>query len=169
MSSTLKNSFFHRKLVRPLFDLLQQGITPEKIALSIALGAAIGILPALGTTTTLCALAALVLRLNLPAIQIVNYFVYPAQIVLLLPFFRLGEKLFRAQHLPLSISQINEMIHSSAWNAIKFLWTATWHAIVVWALLAPIFVALVYVALIPLLRRALRRQVLATSGSAHDV
>jgi len=169
MSSTLKNSFFRRRLVRPIFDLLQQGITPEKIALSIALGAAIGILPALGTTTTLCALAALVLRLNLPAIQIVNYFVYPAQIVLLLPFFRLGEKLFRAQHLPLSISQINEMIHANAWNAIKFLWTTVWHAVVVWVLLAPIFVALVYVALIPLLRRALRRQVLATSGSAHHV
>jgi uncharacterized protein (DUF2062 family) len=169
MSSALKNGFFYRKLVRPILDLLRQGITPEKIALSIALGAAIGVLPALGTTTTLCAIAALVLRLNLPAVQIVNYFMYPAQIVLLLPFFRLGEKLFRAQHLPLSISQIYEMIHGGAWNAIKFLWTTTWHAIIVWALLAPIFVAMVYLALVPLLRRALRRQVLAASGPAQHV
>lgn len=164
-----KKGFLYRKLVKPILDLLRQGITPEKIALSIALGAAIGVLPALGTTTALCAIAALVLRLNLPAIQIVNYFVYPAQIALLLPFFRLGEWLFRARHLPLSISQIYEMIHGGTWNAIKFLWTTAWHAIVAWALLAPLFVALVYVILTPLLRRALRRQSIAAPEGARYV
>ena len=91
---------------------------------------------------------------------------YPAQIALLLPFFRLGEKLFRAQHLPLSISQIYEMIHAGAWNAVKFLWTTTWHAIVAWSLLAPVFVALVYAILFPLLRRALRRQTSAAEEAA---
>jgi uncharacterized protein (DUF2062 family) len=169
MPFALKNGFFYRKLVGPIFDLLRQGITPEKIALSVALGAAIGVFPALGTTTTLCAIVALVLRLNLPAIQIVNYFMYPVQVVLLLPFFRLGEKLFRAQHLPLSISRIYEMIHAGAWNAIKLLWTTTWHAIVVWALLAPSFVVLAYLSLIPLLRRAMPRQVLTAPESGQHV
>jgi uncharacterized protein (DUF2062 family) len=169
MSIETKNGFLYRKLVKPILDLLRQGITPEKIALSVALGAAIGVFPALGTTTALCAIAALVLRLNLPAIQIVNYFVYPAQIALLLPFFRLGEKMFRAKHLPLSIAQIHEMIHVGTWNTIRSLWTTTWHAIVVWTLLAPIFVAVAYAILTPLLRRALRHQALGVPETGQHV
>src|SRR5690242_16181112 len=80
------------RLLQPVVDLLRQGVTPEKIALSMALGATLGVFPALGWTTILCAIAAFALRLNLPAIQLVNYLVYPAQLALLLPFFRLGEK-----------------------------------------------------------------------------
>src|SRR5262249_31861133 len=86
----MSESFFYRRILRPIIELLRQGVTPEKMALSLALGVALGVFPALGWTTTLCAIAALVLRLNLPAIQIVNYFMYPAQIALLIPFFRLG-------------------------------------------------------------------------------
>ncbi len=154
----MKESFLYRKLVRPLLDLLRQGVTPEKIALSVALGVVLGVFPALGWTTALCAIAAFALRLNLPAIQIVNYFMYPVQLALLLPFFRLGEKLFGAKHLPLSITQIFDLIHASVWSAIKLLWTTTWHAIVVWGLLAPLVIAMIYFVLAPLLRRALRRQ-----------
>jgi uncharacterized protein (DUF2062 family) len=154
----MNEGFLQRRVVLPIIDLLKQGVTPEKMALSLALGAALGVFPALGWTTSLCAIAALALRLNLPAIQIVNYFMYPAQIALLLPFFRLGEKLFRAPHLPISVSQMYAMIHASVWGAIKLLWTTTWHAMVVWAMMAPLVVALLYAILAPLLRRVLRRQ-----------
>jgi uncharacterized protein (DUF2062 family) len=162
----MNEGFFKRRLVRPILDLLRQGVTPEKLALSLALGMVFGVFPALGWTTTLCAILAIVLRLNLPAIQIVNYFMYPLQIALLVPFFRLGEKLFRAPHLPLSVPQIYGMIHTSLWTAIKLLWTTTWHAIVAWAFLAPIFVTLAYAILTPLLRRVLHRQTALHSEAA---
>ena len=68
-----KGSFFQRRVARPIVELLRQGVTPEKMALSLALGVAMGVFPLLGTTTALCALVALIWRLNLPAIQIVNY------------------------------------------------------------------------------------------------
>jgi uncharacterized protein (DUF2062 family) len=154
----VEEGFFKRRLVRPILDLLRQGVTPEKIALSVALGAALGLFPALGWSTTLCTIAAIVLRLNLPAIQIVNYFMYPAQLALLVPFFRCGEKLFRAPHFPISVPQIYALFHASAWIAIKLLWTTIWHAIVVWGMIAPVFIGLLYVILMPVLRRALRVQ-----------
>jgi uncharacterized protein (DUF2062 family) len=135
----------------------------------LALGIALGVFPALGWTTALCALAALLLRLNLPAIQIVNYFMYPAQIAMLIPFFRLGEKLFRSPHLPISVSQIYALIHESVWGAIKLLWTTTWHAVVVWALTAPVLAGLVYVILTPFLRRVLRRQTAATRSATEAI
>jgi uncharacterized protein (DUF2062 family) len=162
----MNEGFLHRRLLRPVLDLLKQGVTPEKLALSLALGAVLGVFPALGCTTLLCALAAFALGLNLPAIQIVNYFMYPLQIALLIPFFRLGEKLFRAPHLPIFVSQIYAMAHANLWAAIKLLWSTTWHAIVVWALLAPLVTAAVYFTLAPLLRRVLKRQSASLPSSA---
>ncbi len=129
---------------RDQLDLLKQGVTPEKMALSLALGATLGIFPVLGSTTALCAIAALALGLNLPAIQIVNYFVYPAQIALLIPFFRLGERLFRAPHLAISVPQIYAMLHANVWSVMRSLGTTTWHAIVVWGLAAPLIVTVIY-------------------------
>lgn len=154
MDGGRKEGFFRRRIARPVVELLRQGVTPEKMALSIALGVALGVFPVLGTTTALCALVAFVWRLNLPAIQIVNYFVYPLQIALLIPFFRVGEKLFGAAHLPLSVAQILAAVHASFWGAIRFMWTTIWHAAVAWCLIAPLFVAMTYVVLVPLLRRA---------------
>ena len=154
----MQKGFFYRRLFRPVLDLLRQGVTPEKMALSLALGGALGVFPALGCTTLLCTIIAIVLRLNLPAIQIVNYFVYPIQIALLVPFFRWGEKLFRAPHFPISVPQVYALFHASAWNAIKLLWTTIWHAIVVWGMIAPVFVGLAYLILTPILRRVLERQ-----------
>jgi len=150
----MKQGFFYGRLILPILNLLRQGITPEKIALSIAFGVALGVFPVIGATTLLCALAAIAFRLNLPAIQLVNYFVYPLQIALLLPFIRFGEVLFRVRHpLPFSITQILEMITTSIPNAVSTLWTATMHAIVAWILVGPLAVLLFYGALAPALRR----------------
>jgi uncharacterized protein (DUF2062 family) len=153
-----RKGFWYRRIGTPILELLRQGVTPEKLALSIALGTALGVIPVLGTTTALCALAALILRLNLPAIQIVNYFVYPAQIALLIPFFRFGEWIFRAPHLPLSVTQIVSMVRANYWHAMRLLCTTTWHAVVAWCLVAPILAAVMYIGSVIALRRAIRRE-----------
>jgi hypothetical protein len=92
--------------------------------------------------------------------------VYPLQIALLIPFFRLGEKLFGAQHLPLSVPQIYAMIHASMTGAIRALWTTTWHAIVVWSLLAPVAALVLYLVLALLLRRVARRKLVSVPEAA---
>jgi hypothetical protein len=45
----VKRAWLYRKVVLPVVELLRQGITPEKIALSIALGAVIGVFPVFST------------------------------------------------------------------------------------------------------------------------
>ena len=167
----MKEGFFYRRIVLPILNLLRQGITPEKIALSIAFGISLGVFPVIGATTLLCTAAALGFRLNLPAIQLVNYFVYPLQIALLLPFIRFGEVLFRVQEpIPFSIVQILEMIKASIPNAVSTLWTATMHAIVAWLLVGPLAVFLLYRILTPLLRRLafLHKIPQSSAGAAHD-
>jgi uncharacterized protein (DUF2062 family) len=67
----------------------------EAIALCAALGLALGVCPVVGCPTIFCAVAAILFRVNLPAIQFVNYLASPLQLALLLPFVRLGGWLFR--------------------------------------------------------------------------
>jgi uncharacterized protein (DUF2062 family) len=166
ISVEMRESFLQRCLIRPVIALLRQGVTPEKIALSVVFGIVLGVFPVLGSTTALCAIAGLAFRLNLPAIQIVNYFVYPLQLAFLIPFFRIGERLFGAQHLPLSVPQIYAMIHASVPGAIRALWTTTWHAIVVWCLLAPVVGVVLYLILVPALRRVARRKLVSAPEAA---
>lgn len=142
-----------RKLVRPIVDLLTQGITPEKIALSIACAVVLGVFPALGWTTLLCLGVAVGFRLNVAAMQLVNYLVYPAQLALLVPFIRAGEILFRAPKLAISLTQVLAMVKADVWHAIISLWTATMHAIVVWAIMAPVAVWVLYRVLAPVVRK----------------
>lgn len=149
--------FLHRRVVRPILALLLQGITPEKIALSIAFGLVLGVFPALGWTTLLCLFVALRLRLNVPAMQLVNYLVYPLQLMLLVPFIRAGEVLFRAPRLPLSLPQILAMIQDGVWLAIKALWVATFHAITAWLLIAPLAIYLMYRLLASVCARSAKR------------
>lgn len=73
---------------------LRQGISPHRLALTLALGFAVGCIPVIGIPTVLCAGLALALRLNLPAIQAANYAAMPFQLLLIVPFVRFGGWLF---------------------------------------------------------------------------
>lgn len=149
--------WFRTRLIDPIVSLLKQGITPEKIALSIALGCVLGVFPMLGTTTMLCALAAWALRLNFPAIQLVNYFIYPMQLVLLIPFLQAGSRLAGGAAVNLTIPQVFSMLQSDLWGTIQTFWSATLGAVALWFLLALPVAALLYWTLTLILRRAMAR------------
>ena len=114
-----------------VFTWLKEGITVERLALSLALGFVLGICPLIGVPTILCGVAAVVLRLNFPALQLVNYLVYPLQILLLWPFVRLGKLLFGAE---------------------PNFWTFTVHTTVAWACFAVPAGCIAYLALYRVLR-----------------
>jgi len=107
-------------------------------------------------------LAAVTLRLNLPAILLVNGVVYPLQLMLVVPFLRAGAWAFRVDGPKLSIGQIFKMIRANAWHAITTLWVATAHALAVWLILACLVSGLVYFVLSGVLRHFW-----VTSDDAH--
>jgi uncharacterized protein (DUF2062 family) len=147
------SDLFRRRILIPILGLLSQGITPEKIALSIALGITLGVTPVLGSTSILCFVAAVVFRLNVPAIQLVNYLVYPLQLALLIPFIRIGEWMFAVQPTRLTLTQIVNMIRENIWTAIDTLWVATLHALAAWLVVGLVASLLMYLSLAPALRR----------------
>jgi len=145
--------YFHRKVTSPFFNLLRQGVSPNKLALSLALGICLSCFPVMGVTTILCAIVALFFRLNLPAIIFGNYLAFPLQFVLLLPFIRLGERLFH-EHRPLpSLEQMMAIMKSNPDQLMKEFLSLQWHAIVGWALVAPFACLLLTFVLRELLRR----------------
>jgi len=130
---------------------LRQGISPRRLALTLALGLAIGCIPVVGIPTALCAMLALALRLNLPAIQAANYIAMPLQLVLIVPFVRLGGWLFASGHDP--APRASALLHASPLNLLEQLGGMAGHAMLAWLLIAVPAVALLTAALTLLLRR----------------
>jgi len=144
--------FLQRRLVAPLLALLKQGVTPRKLALSLALGIVIGLVPILGVSTALCALAALALRLNMPAIQLVNYLLTPLQLLLIIPLLRLGEWLAQAPRFPITLESGLALLSHGVINAVTILSSAIAHATLGWIVLAPLAAFALFRILEPLLR-----------------
>ncbi len=132
------NGFLQRRLVDPLIRLLRAGATPRELALSLALGVTIGIVPVLGVSTVLCAIVALALRLNLPAIQLVNYLLTPLQLMLIIPFLRFGELLTAAPRFPVTLESGLALLSHGGFEAVRILATAIVHATLGWLLVAPL-------------------------------
>jgi len=71
-------------------NVISSGESASRTAWTVALGFAVGMFPLLGVTTITCAIIARVLRLKQTAIQFGNYAALPFQILLIVPFLRLG-------------------------------------------------------------------------------
>jgi len=72
--------------------------------------------------------AALVFRLNLAAVQLVNFLVYPLWFALLLPFVRVGERLFGVPPLAMTGSQMLALAHSDFLQSVGVLWLTSLRA-----------------------------------------
>jgi uncharacterized protein (DUF2062 family) len=146
------SNFLQRRLANPLLALLRQGVTPRRLALSLALGAGIGLVPVLGVSTALCALAALTLKLNLPAIQLVNYLLTPLQLLLIIPQLRFGEWLLQAPPFPITLDSGLALLAQGVLPAVRVLSTAIVHATLGWLVLAPLLTLTLYFPLAATLR-----------------
>jgi hypothetical protein len=125
---------------------LAQGITPRQLALTLALGFAIGCLPVIVVPTLLCTALAFALKLKLPAIQSANYAAFPFQLALAAPFAKLGERLMQA-------APWHGMTSGPAAQMAARVADVAGGAILVWFFLAVPAVVLITAVLTPMLRR----------------
>jgi hypothetical protein len=140
--------FVRCKVLRPLLRQLRGGVTPRRMAWSLALGMVIGINPSVGLTTLLVILLAWMLGLNQVASQVGSHMVAPLHLVLFIPFIDLGVHLFHTGRLPLDRRQIEHLSHHPL-RLVHEIWRWEWHALIVWGVVAAVA--------LPLLARYLRR------------
>jgi uncharacterized protein (DUF2062 family) len=146
-------SFFQRRLITPIVNLLRMGATPEKLAWSLAIGFVVGVNPLLGSTTLVCMVVALLARLNMVASQIANHLAYPLEIALFFVFVRIGDVFFHTGHLPIDGHTLYRAIRQHPIATTRVLWAWEWHALVVWLLFAAIVAPILATLFTPMLHR----------------
>jgi len=149
MSISNKMSAVTESTKRNLARWLRQGMSPRRLALTLALGLAVGCIPVVGIPTLVCAALALTLRLNLPAIQAANYAAMPLQLILIVPFIKLGGWLLAG----FGRSTGNPILHTSPLALITEMGGFAEQALLAWLVIAIPAVLLMTFALTLLLRR----------------
>jgi len=140
MDPQTHKSLFRKWIRDPLADQLKQGVSPEKIAQSLAWATALGIFPILGTTSFLCAIIGMRLRLNHIAMQTLNWIMYPVQIALIIPYLKLGNWIFLQTEMNLSLVQISQRFAENFGAAAADLGGLALRGIGAWLLTAPLIV-----------------------------
>jgi uncharacterized protein (DUF2062 family) len=149
MSISVKMSAVTQSVRQHIARWLRQGMSPRRLALTLALGLAVGCIPVVGIPTLVCAALALTLRLNLPAIQAANYAAMPLQLILIVPFIKLGGWLMAGFGRNAGIP----MLHSSPLALITEMGGFAEQALLAWLVIAIPAVLMLTFALTLLLRR----------------
>ena len=129
--------FFRCKILRPLLRQLRGGVTPRRLAWSLALGIVVGINPSVGFTTVLVVMLAWTFGLSQVASQIGAHAVAPFHLLLFVPFIELGVHLFHTGRLPLSRRQLEHLGHHPL-RLARDIWQWEWHALIVWGVVAAV-------------------------------
>lgn len=127
----------YKKLIFEIKSAFFQGFTPKKIALTISIGLVFGTIP-FCISTLLCTIAGIILRLNQPILQIVNFLVFPLQIGLFIPYLKLGEFLLKEKTISLNYFEIKEIFNLSIKLFILKLGKVIFCALLGWLILSPI-------------------------------
>jgi uncharacterized protein (DUF2062 family) len=149
--------WFRRKVKEPLLAEIKQGITAKQLALACAVSLAISVNPFIGTTTLLCLLAGKIFRLNHVVMQIINYFSYPLQIALIIPWIRLGEKLSGSEAQVIEISQMKAEFSKSFANFVTKFFQMGAHAFLGWLVVVPWATWILYKILVLVFKRYITR------------
>jgi len=144
MRTRLSNANLFQKMSDRMLAFLQQGISPEKMALALAIGITIGIVPLLGITTLLCTLIAFWLRLNMAFLQLVNYMVYPMQLLLYIPFLRIGAGFFSKEKFNYSLEDITNMLTNDPMGTIGKFFVVNLCGLLLWLIIAPVVFGVSY-------------------------
>jgi hypothetical protein len=156
-SDRRRSRFFCRSLRERLLPRLQSlllgGISPRRLAASLTLGALFGLLPVVWGSSLLCLATAYLLRLNPVAMQLANCAVFPLQIALFAPFFKLGALLFGTAPPSAGLVLDWRWCRDHPWDALEQLLSANGAAVAAWALTAAALFPLCYLMLRPGLAR----------------
>jgi uncharacterized protein (DUF2062 family) len=153
---TPARSFWQRRVRDPIVAQLTQGITPEKIALTVAVGSAFALFPILGTTTVLCFLVALTLKLNQPITQLINQACWPLHVPVIYLCVRIGENIFGVHGTRFNIWKMSHLLWNEPGRFLQDFGATALHATVAWAVMAPFYITAVYYLSLPIMRGVTR-------------
>eukprot|EP00124_Ichthyophonus_hoferi_P003841 Ihof_evm1s364 gene=Ihof_evmTU1s364 len=142
---------FKAHLYHPVVGVLKAGITPSKLALSIAFGITCGLFPLPGTTIALCFVATLALGLNKIIIQVINLALTPLNVLLIPLWYRLGNLILRRDLLSFTTAEMLKHFKQDFFGTLSQFKDVIVGAIVGWGVIFPFASLLLYLIFYPLL------------------
>lgn len=99
--------------------LLKQGLTPKELSQSIIVSGLISIIPILGVSTFMITAVSLKRKLNLPVMISLSYLMWPVQILLIIPFIRVGEFIFAVPRHHHTVEEILSSFQNSFFQTLS--------------------------------------------------
>lgn len=123
---------------------LRQGLSPASVAVAIAVGAVFGVFPIYGPVSLLCLAVVWLAHLNAPTTFAAYYSMALMKPLLIIPFLRLGEWLFRAEPMSISLVELTRRFGEDAMGTLKTFGWSFLHAAVGWLVVAPFLLGAIY-------------------------
>jgi len=143
---------FTNKILIPFRLVPKDGLTAEKLALSITIGIISGIFPVIGMTTFISLVLTMLFRQNLLVVQSVQWILALFQVLLIIPFMQFGAYLL-SQNVHISMLQINNAFHHGVMSGIKTVGIFHLYAILTWLILALPAAAVSYYSLLAVFQK----------------
>ncbi len=157
-----------RKLEAVVVQALRQGWSREGVARASAWGVAVGVFPIYGVTTAALGVIGILGRLNHAVMQAFNYLVSPLKFMLIIPYIRLGEFIFREENpFRLSIPEFTARFQAEPMETLARFSMTFVHAISAWAVTFPLWMVCVYFLMNTLIRSGQAVRESAEDHSAH--
>lgn len=99
--------------------LFMQGLTPKELSQSIIVSGLIAIIPVLGVSTFMITTVSLKWKLNLPVMIALSYLMWPVQILMIIPFIRIGEFIFSVSPNHYTVEEIISSFQNSFFQTLS--------------------------------------------------
>lgn len=152
--------YLKNRILIPFRLVPKEGVTSESLAFSITIGIIAGLFPVLGTTTLISLLLTLLFRQNILVVQSVQWLLGLVQIMLIIPFMKLGAFILNQNVIHINMHQINIAFQPGFFSGIRTVGIFHLYAILTWIILAVPASAISYFAF-----KALFQKKQAVSGS----
>ncbi|CAH8332026.1 unnamed protein product [Eruca vesicaria subsp. sativa] len=149
-------AWFNKKITDPFLQILRRGTEPKQLAFSAALGITLGLFPICGVPVFLCgvAIAFLGSACHAPTVMLANIIATPAELALVVPFLRLGEKVTGGPHFPLTSDALKKVFTGQASQDV---FLSIGNALLGWLVATPFFFIALYVVLLPCFKILVRK------------
>jgi uncharacterized protein (DUF2062 family) len=145
------------KILIPFKLVPKAGLSAEKLAFSVTIGIIAGLFPVIGTTTLLSLLLTLLFRQNLLIVQSVQWLMALFQLLLIIPFMRLGTWLMNNPELQINIDHIKLAFEPGILEGIKTIGTMHLYGILGWIVIAIPVGAVSYVTFLYVFRNEVQK------------
>jgi uncharacterized protein (DUF2062 family) len=124
------------KILIPFRILPKQGLSSENLALSFTIGIIGGSFPVIGLTSAVSLLMLIVMKQNFTIVQAMSWISAPIQLVMIIPFMRLGAIVLFKNNLSITLGHIVNAFKPGIWEGLKALGMFHLYGILGWTIVA---------------------------------